>query len=357
MKKTLLIPVILCTYGAMLTAENLDYKNPGPPQKFFMDASADSDIDPGAENWRNGFFESISVDKAPVYRNFHQWLTQMTRLYEWHLLKAEPKDNYYFALFDVAMDDTELAFCFRHNSGKDKRLDIEVYNEEGLNVRQKQWGPNASLIQEYKVWDKDTGQISKTREFNGYVIRLQRFPRHLRVVAREVDGKHKVVFDEKISNIIDSVRGIEDIMTNKLPDTGTLDKWLKVVSLRSWKVLNKASGKYGFFAVFKIDDQTFAFCRQLRKSSSLYDRKTTLELVDPNGRPMPVDLSLVRTLNRRYRITKMVDNSSQTTRYSIIDGSKYRAKNKLPDKFRIRYIMHGDKQKPVVYFDEVVNFN
>jgi hypothetical protein len=335
----------------------MNYEDPPLQRNFFLDADPDSDIDPGAEDWSNGYFESRNVDKLPVCNNFHEWLSQMTHLYKWHLLTAEPKNGYYFAIFDMGMDDSELAFCFRHNSGLDRPLKIEVYNEKGQNIRLKQWGPNASIVQEYQVWDKKAGEVVRSRQLNGYVIRLKRFPRHLRVVASEINDGHKVVFDENITNIIDSVRGIEDIMTDKLPDTSTLDKWLKVVGLRSWKLLNKASDEHGFFAVFKVDDKTFAFCRQLPKHNCIYDCKTKLQLTDIKGKPLDVDFSLVRTLNRRYRIVKMVDKSSQITKYSIIDGSKFRAKEKLPDKFRIKYIVRGDNQKPVVYFDEVVNFN
>jgi hypothetical protein len=335
----------------------MDYSNPTLPGNFFLDADSDSDIDPGAEDWTNGYFESRNVDKLPVCNNFHEWLSQMTHLYQWHLLKAEPKNGYYFALFDVGMDDSELAFCFRHSSGRDKKLSIEVFNEKGQNIRLKQWGSNASIIQEYQVWNKNTGEAIKVRELNGYVIRLKRFPTHLRVLAKEFNGSHKVVFDEQITNIIDSVRGIENITANKLPDTSTLDKWLKVVGLRSWKLLNKASNDCGFFAVFKIDDNTFAFCRQLSDDGCIYDCETTLQLTDLKGKPLQLDFAVVRTLNRRYRIVKMVDKSSQITKYSIIDGSKFRAKEKLPDKFRVKFIMRGDNRKPVVCFDELVNFN
>ncbi len=357
MKKILVILAVICTNILVSASGDMDYSTPILPGDFFLDADSDSDIDPGAENWSNGYFGSRNVDRLPVYKNFHEWLAQMTHLYKWHLLKAKTKNGYYFAIFDAGMDNSKLAFCFRHSSGRDKRLRVEVFNEKGQNIQLKKWNPNASIVQEYRIWDKTAGKAIKARELNGYVISLQCFPKHLRVVATEVKDIHKVVFDEQITNIIDSVRGIENIMTDKLPDTGTLEKWLKVVGLRSWKLLSKASNDYGFFAVFKIDDNTFAFCRQMHKHNCIYDCSTTLQLTDLKDKPLQLDFSLVRTLNRRYHIVRTVNKFSQITKYSIIDGSKFRADRKLPDKFRIKYIIRGDNKRPVICFDKIINFN
>ena len=357
MKNILVILVVFCINFLVLAGGNMGYSNPAASGDFFLDADSDPDIDPGAENWSNGYFGSRHADKLPVYNNFHEWLTQMTHLYKWPLLKAKPQNGYYFAIFDASMNDNKLAFCFLPGPGRAKRLSVEVFNEKGRNIQLQKWSQNSSIIQEYRIWDKSTGKAIKARKLNGYVIRLQRFPKHLRVVAEEHNATHKVVFDVRITNIVDSVRGIENIPADKLPDTGTLEKWLKVVSLRNWKLLSSVSNDYGFFAVFKIDDNSFAFCRQMHKHNCIYDCSTTLQLTDLKGRPLSLNFSLVRTLNRCYRIVKTENKFAQTIKYSIIDGSKFRADEKLPDKFRIKYIIRDDNKKSVVCFDETVNFN
>jgi hypothetical protein len=348
------LALIVCLLGVISFSDVVAAdENPVLHGNFYLDADSDSDIDPGAENWSTGYFESEHVDKLPVYNNFHSWLKQMTHLYKWRLLKAEQKGNYYFAIFAIGMNSSELAFCFRHTSGKDLPLQLKVEDINGKNLRLNQYGNNATLVQEYQVNDSKTGELIRTRDLNGYVVRMQRFPRHLRVIASDKD---KVVFDEKIENVVDSVRNIENLATHKLPDTSSLDKWVKVVSLPSWKLLNKAANKHGFFAVFKINDKTFAFCRQLKKNPGIYDRETVLKLTDLKGKPLKLDFVSVNSLDRRYHVTKVVDKVSQKTKYSIIDGSTYRTKNNLPAEFRMQYIMRGDNSKPEVYFDEKVDF-
>ncbi len=356
MKQCLIICAVLLLGASTLLQLNATDNDPTLHGNFYLDADPDSDIDPGAENWSEGYFESRTVDKLPVYKDFHAWLKQTTRLYKWRLLRAEQQNGYYFALFAVGMNSSELAFCFRHTSGKDRRLNIQVKNVNGKNIRLTQWGKNATLVQEYHVYDRKTGEILRERELNGYVIRMRRFPRHLRVIASEVIGDKKVVFNEIISNIADSVRDIENLKTHRLPDTSTLDKWVKIVGLHNWKLLKKVANSYGFFAVFKLNDKTFAFCRQLKKNPGIYERESILKLTDLKGKALQLDFDSVLTLDRRYHIVKVADHNSQETKYSIIDGATYRTKNKLPAKFRMQYILQDDNNKANVYFNEEINF-
>ncbi|MDD5698794.1 MAG: hypothetical protein PHH77_09285 [Victivallaceae bacterium] len=356
MKQWLFIGMVLLAGISTLFCSNYQGDNPVLGGNFFLDADSDSDIDPGAENWTNGYFESQHVDKLPVYNNFHSWLQQMTRLYKWRLLYAGEQNNYYFAIFAVGMNSSELAFCFRHISGGDRPLDLQVKDVNGNDLRLAQWGPNASIIQEYQVHNPETGEVLRTRDLNGYVIRMRVFPRHLRVIATEINGSKKVVFNEIISNIVDSVRGIEDLKTHKLPDTGTLDKWVAAVNQSNWQLLRKAANNYGFFAVFKLNDRTFAFCRQLKKNPGIYERESMLKLTGLNGKPLRVDFASILTLNRRYRVVKMVDGEAQVTKYSIIDGATYRTRNKLPAAFRIQYLVQGDNNQPQVCFNEKIDF-
>ena len=357
MKRWLTICALLCLgISTILWVKAEKDGNPVLPGNFYLDADSDSDIDPGAENWSNGYFGSQTVDKLPVYNNFHSWLKQMTRLYKWRLLQAEPINDYYFALFAVGMNSSELAFCFHHISGKDRRLQIQVRDVNGKNIRLVQWGPNASLVEEYHVHNPETGEIFRSRQLNGYVIRMRVFPRQLRVIATEVNGHEKVVFDKIVDNMVDSVRDIKEIYAHKLPDTRTLDKWVNVVKMPRWKLLNKTANDNGFFAVFKLNDKTFAFCRQLKRNPGIFDRESILKLTDLKGKPLKVDFTSILTLNRRYRLVNVVDKSSQLTKYSIIDGATYRIKNKLPAKFRLQYILQGDNAKSVVYFNEEIDF-
>jgi hypothetical protein len=349
------LALIVCFWGVILLFDVIATdENPVLHGNFYLDADSDSDIDPGAEHWSTGYFESVHVDKLPVYNDFHSWLKQMTHLYKWRLLKAEQKNNYYFAIFAIGMNSSELAFCFRDISGKDHPLKLKVENINGKNLRLNQYGNNATLVQEYQVNDPETGELIRSRELNGYVVRMRRFPRHLRIIASD---ESKIIFDENIENIVDSVRDIQDIATHKLPDTNTLEKWVKVVSLPSWKLLNKVANKHGFFAVFKVNDKTFAFCRQLKKNPGIYDRETVLKITDLKGKPLKLNFVTIRSLDRRYRVINVVDKESQKTKYSIIDGSTYRTKNNLPAEFRMQYIMRGDNSKSEVYFDEKVNFS
>ncbi len=355
MKKLLTIIGVFCIGASILLSGDKGYDNPPLQGNFFLDADSDSDIDPGAEDWSNGYFESRHVDKLPVCNTFHEWLKNMTHLYKWRLLKAEERNGYYFAIFDIGMDNSELAFCFRHESGKDQRLNLKVVDINGKNLRLKQWGKNSSIIQEYQVCNNE-GEIIRVRELNGYVIRMRTLPRHLRVIATTT-GSDKVVFDEKVEDIMDSVRGIENIATHKLPDTSTLEKWIKVVSVTKWQLVEKAANKHGFFAVFKVNDNTLIFCRQLTKEIGMYDRQTVLKFTDLNDKPLNFTFLLVHRLDRRYRVKKVVDNTTQETKYSVIDGAEYRTKNKLPSKFRIQYILRADNQKDSVFFNEEINFN
>ncbi len=355
MKKFLTIIGVLCI-GMSILLGNKGYDNPPLQGNFYLDADSDSDIDPGAEDWTNGYFESRHVDKLPVYNNFNDWLTNMTHLYKWRLLTAEQKGNYYFAIFDIGMDNSELAFCFRHKSGLDQHLQLKIVGIDGKNLRLKAWGKNASIIQEYQYCN-DKGEIIRARELNGYVLRLKTIPRHFRVIASTSNGSHKVIFDQKVDDIQDSVRGIENIATRTLPDTSTLDKWIKVIKTPRWQLLNKTANEHGFFAVFKIDDNTVAFCRQLKKEIGMYDRKSVLKFTDINGKPLKLQFALVRRLNRRYRVKKIVDKTVQETKYSVIDGAKYRTKSKLPSKFRIQYILRADNQKDKIFYNEIINFN
>lgn len=359
MKKCLIIcAALLGLLSFPAGAEEAEEKNPTLPGNFFIDADSDSDIDPGAEDWSSGYFDSCTVDKRPVYNSFHSWLKQMTRLYKWRLITAQEKGHYYFAIFDIGFNNSELAFCFRDIKGKERHLDLEVRSVTGnKDLRLEQWGPNASLIQEYLVHDPKSGEVMKFRELNGYIIRMRRFPRHLRVVAAEVNGKKKVVFNEVINNVDDSVHNIENIRTKKLPKTNTLDKWLKVVSMPNWKLITKEENSHGFFAAFKINDRSFAFCRQFKHYSSMYECVSALKLSTPDGKPLKIDFTSINSLNRRYHVIKRVDKESQVTKYSIFDGSTYRTKEKLPAKFRLQYIMRSNNKKPQIFFDQVVNFS
>ncbi|MDD5728436.1 MAG: hypothetical protein PHV59_07740 [Victivallales bacterium] len=359
MKKCLLIGIVFCLVSGLplfLKAAATD-KNPTLSGNFFIDADSDSDIDPGAEKWSSGYFESRTVDKLPVYSDFHSWLKQVCRLYKWRLITAEERGHYYFAIFDVGTNNSELAFCFRDVAGKERRLNLQVKSIKGSDLRLEQWGPNASLIQEYLVHNPDTGEVIKSRELNGYIIRMRTFPRHLRVIATEHNGSSKVVFDEVITNIIDSVKNIEDIsIANKLPDTTTLEKWIKVVASPQWKLLAREANTHGFFAVFKINDRSFAFCRQLKNNSCIYESESTLKLLQPNGKALKLDFDTVNSLNRRYNVVKVIDGESQVTKYSIIDGSIYQTRNKLPARFRVQYIIRCNNQKPEIYFDRPIDF-
>ncbi|MCP3968373.1 MAG: hypothetical protein GY750_02600 [Lentisphaerae bacterium] len=355
MKRWLIIIVCIGALSALVIA-NVKNDNPPLAGNFYLDSDPDSDIDPGAENWTNGYFESATVDKLPVYHNFHEWLKQMTRLYKWRLLKAEERNDYYFALFAIGMNSSELAFCFHHISGENRRMEIEVQDVFGKNIRLNQWGPNSSLVQEYWVVNPKTGEVLKRRELNGYVIRMHRFPRHLRVICREVNGKKKVIFNEMVENIVDSVRGIQEIRTRKLPNTGTIEKWSKAVALPSWKLLKRVANENGFFAVYKVNDKTFAFCRQFKVKTGMYERESTLKLTDLNGKPLPLVFTAVTTLNRRYRLVKEVDHSVQVVKYSIIDGAEFRAREKLPPVFRLQYILQTDNGKANVCFNEIISF-
>jgi hypothetical protein len=336
---------------------NAEEKNPTLPGDFYLDSDSDSDIDPGAENWTNGYFESETVDKLPVYDNFHSWLKQMTHLYKWRLLLAEEQNGYYFAVFAIGLNASELAFCFHRPKGRNHPLQLKVQDINDRDLRLKQWGPNASVVQEYNVNNPDTGEVLKVRELNGYVIRMHRFPRHLRLIAAEVNGIRNVIFDKVINNVVDSVRNIQNIATEKLPDTSTIDKWIQAVSLPSWKLVKKVENTHGFFAVFKLNDKTFAFCRQLHNNPGIYRRETALKLLDLSGKPLHLTFANVLTLNRRYRVYKMVGNDRQLTKYSIIDGSTYRVKNALPENMRIQFIMRGDSDKAETFFDEKVDFS
>ena len=356
MKKILVIFTVICAGTLILSSQNSNDKNPTLHGDFYIDSDADSDIDPGAENWTNGYFESETVDKLPVYNDFDEWLEQLTRLYKWRIITTKETKNYYFALFDMGLTNSELAFCFYNTSGRPRPLDIKVKDVNGKNIRLKQWGRNASLVQEYQVHNKRTGEISRVRELNGYVIRMRRFPRHLRVIASEINGKKKVIFDEMVNNVIDSVRNIQNIGVSRIPDTSTLDKWIKAVSMPSWKLVKKVNNKHGFFAVFKINDKTFAFCRRLYKNPGIYKRSSVLKLTDREYYPLQLHFVSVLTLNRRYRVDKMVNNVPQRTKYSIIDGSTYRTENPLPAKFRIEYIIKTDNNKSATYFNEMIDF-
>jgi hypothetical protein len=356
MKKMLTVLAVLCIGASILLSESTKNENPTLHGNFYLDSDADSDIDPGAENWTNGYFESQTVDRLPVYNSFCQWLEQITRLYKWRILKTEKTEKYYFALFAIGMNDSQLAFCFHHIDGKPHPLKIQVKDVNGRNLRLAQWGPNASLVQEYQVHNKRTGEVSRVRELNGYIIRMRRLPRHLRVAASEVGAKNKVIFDETISNVVDSVRNIQNIGVSKIPDTSTLDKWIKVVGLPNWKLVKKVNNDHGFFAVFKINDKTFAFCRRLYNNPGIYKRSTVLKLTDREYYPLQMHVISVLPLNRRYRVSKMVNNVPQMTKYSIIDGSTYRTEHQLPAKFRIEYIMKGDNNKAVTFFNKMIDF-
>lgn len=356
MKKILIIFAVLCAGTLILSSQNTKNDNPPLHGDFYLDSDKDSDIDPGAENWTNGYFESETVDKLPDYDSYSGWLEQMTRLYKWRILTTEKTKNYYFALFAIGMNDSQLAFCFRNADGKPHPLKIEVKDVNGRNLRLTQWGPNDSLVQEYQVHNKRTGEVSRVRELNGYIIRMRRFPRHLRVTASEVGGSNKVIFNKMVNNVVDSVPNIQNIGVSKIPDTTSLDKWVKVVGLKNWKIVKKIDNKYGFFAVFKINDKTFAFCRQLHDNPGIYKRSSTLKLTDREYYPLQLNIISVLTLNRRYRLSKMVNNVPQMTKYSIIDGSTYRTENPLPTKFRIEYTVKGDDNKAHVFFNEMIDF-
>ncbi|QSH40488.1 hypothetical protein P0136_13010 [Lentisphaerota bacterium ZTH] len=355
MKRWLVFVVCVGTLSALVIA-NVKKDNPPLAGNFYLDSDPDSDIDPGAENWTNGYFGSSTVDKLPVYNNFHDWLKQMTRLYKWRLLKAEEKNGYYFALFAIGMNSSELAFCFHHVFGENRQMQLEVQDVSGKNIRLKQWGPNSSLVQEYRVVNPKTGEVIKRRELNGYIIRMHRFPRHLRVICREINDSRKIVFNEMVENIVDSVRGIQEIKTQSLPDTATLETWSKEVALPSWKLLKKTANKSGFFAVYKVNAKTFAFCRQFKVKTGMYERESTLKLTDLQGKPLPLVFTAVTTLNRRYRLVKEVDHSVQVVKYSIIDGAEFRAQQDLPPVFRLQYILQTDNDKPTICFNEEINF-
>ena len=361
MKKSLFIGASICLAGALLTVANpwndQQGKNPTLSGDFYLDSDHDSDIDPGAENWTHGYFNSETVEELPKYDTFHDWLKQMTHLYKWRMLRAEEKNGYYFALFAIGMNSSELAFCFRDTKHKAHPLEFDITDVNGRNVRLMQWGANASLVQEYNVHNPKTGEVIKSRELNGYIIRMHRFPRHLRVKAYEVNGRKKLVFNEMISNVVDSVRNIQNIGAEKLPDVSTVCKWAKAVSLPSWQVCVKEENKYGFFAVFKLNDKTIAFCRQLKDNPGIYERQSSLKFLKLDGKPLPLKFTSVLTLNRRYRLTKMVDKQLQLTKYSIIDGATYRTLHNLPKKFRLQFSMSGDDEKSKVFFDRDIDLD
>lgn len=356
MRKILIIFTVICAGTLILSSQNSNDKNPTLHGDFYIDSDTDSDIDPGAENWTNGYFESQTVDKLPVYHSFCDWLEQITRLYKWRILTTKKTKDYYFALFAMGMNSSELAFCFYNTSGKARPLKIKVENVNGKNIRLTQWGRNASLVQEYQVHNKRTGEVARVRELNGYIIRMRRFPRHLRVIANETNGNKKVIFNEMVSNVVDSVRNIQNIGVSKIPDTSTLDKWIKVVGLPNWKLVKKVNNNHGFFAVFRINDKTFAFCRRLYKNPGIYKRSSVLKLTDREYYPLQLHVISVLPLNRRYRVDKMVNNIPQRTKYSIIDGSTYRTENPLPKKFRIEYTIKSDNNKTTTYFNEMIDF-
>lgn len=356
MKKILTILAVLCIGASILLSESTKNENPTLHGDFYIDSDTDSDIDPGAENWTNGYFESQTVEHLPIYNSFCGWLKQMTRLYKWRILKTKESNGYYFALFAIGMNSSELAFCFHHVSGKSYPLKLQVKGVNGKNLRLKQWGRNASLVQEYQVHDKRTGEVSRVRELNGYIIRMHHFPRHLRVIASEINGGKKVIFNEMISNVVDSVRNIQNIGVSKIPDTSTLEKWVKVVGMPNWTLVKEVNNKHGFFAVFKINDRTFAFCRRLYNNPGIYKRSSVLKITNREYYPLQLNIISALALNRRYRVSKMVNNVAQMTKYSIIDGSTYRTEHRLPSKFRLQYIMKGDNNKASTYFNEMIDF-
>ncbi len=356
MKKNLIILAVLCAGGLILLSQNTQNENPTLHGNYYLDSDPDSDIDPGAENWTNGYFESETVDKLPEFNTFSQWLKQITRLYKWRIIETNQSKNYYFALFAIGMNDSQLAFCFRHIDGKPHPLKIQVKDVNGKNLRLTQWGPNDSLVEEYQVHNRRTGELSRVRELNGYIVRMRRFPRHLRVTASEVGGKNRVIFNKMINNVVDSVPNIQNIGVTKIPDTTSIDKWVNVVGLKNWELLKKVDNKYGFFAVFKINDKTFAFCRKLHDDPGIYKRSSVLKLTDREYFPLQLNVVSIIALNRRYRVSKMVDNVPQMTKYSIIDGSTYRTEKPLPSSFRMEYKVKGDNNKSHIYFNEMIDF-
>ena len=351
--KNLLMICFVCLAGLACQELQAEDGKAKVHANFYLDA--DSDIDKGAEKWANGYFESMTVSKLPVYKNFHQWLKQMNRLYKWRLIKAEEKNNYYFAIYDIGEADCELTFCFRHKSGKDHELSLKVLDDENKSLCLKGWGDDATLVQEYHCYDDKSGEVIKDRELNGYIIRLEDFPRHLRIVATEKDNPSVKVFDEKITNIIDSVRGLEELEDNKMPETNSLGKWVKVVSLPNWKLLKKLATKDGYFAVFKINDKSIAFCRQMKDNPGVFEREAVLKFLDLKSHPLHLSFSGIKSLERRYTIDKTVDKQVQKSRYSIIDGNIYHTKNKFPAKLRIQFSVKNNNGKLIKYFDEVIN--